>query len=214
LDPRVSISVLVDYMLAETAGGRRAVLKAAKSSLGRTYFAPYYGAARKAIRDYHSGRSSALTEEIGRIKAQLHAPRKPQHAALLLNNLRALSDYREHFADVSLRHTSKRFSGVPVQGIVITCEPTLSGMLSHGRKENAANVIVEFGEEAPNQEAANYTTELIFRASGLTFETPPAGAQLWHPGSGSEWSLKKSMARTWHVIEAACEEIAARWPGI
>jgi hypothetical protein len=201
-------------MLAETAGGRRAVLKSAKSSLGRTYFAPYYGFARKAVRDYHSGSASALSDGIGRLTAELRTPRKPQHAALLLNNLRVLADYNERFRGVRLQHANRRFTGLPVRGIVVTCEPTLSGILTDRGGDIPTNVIVEFGEEEPSQEAANYTTELIYRASGSSFGTPAAGAQLWHPGSGSEWRLKKSLARTWRDIEAACEEIAARWPGI
>jgi hypothetical protein len=132
----------------------------------------------------------------------------------VVNNLRVLSDYGRNFKDVHLAHTNRKFVGLPVKGIVVTCEPTLSGLLTEQGHEAPVNILVEFGEEAPTQEAANYTTELIFRASGRTFETLPGGAQLWHPGSGTEWLLKKSKTSTWRNIEAACEEIAARWPGI
>jgi len=87
-------------------------------------------------------------------------------------------------------------------------------MLNESNSEFAVNVIVECGEEAPNQASASYTTEIVYRACGGTFHTSPKGAQLWHPSSGSQWFLKKSLIRTWRNVEAACEEIAARWPGI
>lgn len=151
MDPRLSISVVVDYMLAETAGGRRAVLKSAKSTLARTYFAPYYGFTRKAVRDYHSGSLTAISEGIAHLRGQLRAPRKPQHAARLVNNFRALTDYNEHFQDIRLQHSNKRFIGLQIRGIVVTCEPTLSGTISIAGRANAANVIVEFGEDEPNR---------------------------------------------------------------
>jgi hypothetical protein len=201
-------------MLAETAGGRRAVLKSIKSVLGREYFAPYYGFSRKVLRDYNSGKASALSDGINQLKLELRNPGKPQHLARLSNNLRALADYNRNFRRVRLTHTNRKFGGLPIRGIVVTCEPTISGILAGQVRDTPMNVIIEFGEEAPTQEAANYTTELIFRASGATFKTPPDGAQLWHPGSGAQWFLKKSKAKTWRDIEAACEEIAARWPGI
>jgi hypothetical protein len=200
--------------MAETAGGRRAVLKSAKSTLGRTYFAPYYGFSRKTVRDYHGGDGSALVNGIKKLQAELSSPRKPQQEARLANNLRALADYHDNFRGAQLQHANKQFTGLPVRGIIVTCEPTLSGTMKINGADVPVNVIVEFGEEEPNHDAANYTTQLIYRASGGTFNTAPVGAQLWHPGSGSEWYLKKPLARTWRNIEEACEEIAARWPGI
>lgn len=214
MEPKISISVLVDYLMAPTASGRRRILKTAKTTLGKQYFAPYYGVARHTLRSHHSGNALILPTTIASLRSELKEAKKPQHRARIENNLRVLSDYRDKFSDTVLEHVGRRFQASPVGGILVSSEPTLSGVLVERGRRFSTNVIVECDEVSPIQRMADYTTELIYRACGATYETDPRGAQLWHPGSGAQWYLKKHLASRWREIEAACEEIAAIWPGI
>lgn len=214
MEPKISISVLVDYILAPTASARRAILKSIKSRLGSAYFAPYYNTARQTLRAYHSGNKAALPATIISLRNQLKEPRKPQHRARLEHNLRVLGDYRARFQGIEFEHTGKRFQALPIGGVLITAEPTLSGLLTENGSTIQANVVVECDEIIPSGPMANYTTELIFLASGETYKTDPRGAQLWHPSSGSQWYLERHVPKRLREIRAACEEIAARWPGV
>jgi hypothetical protein len=214
MDPKLTIATLVDYLLSETAGARYRVLQTAKSALGTKYFAPYYKPSRDAIRSFHSGNADILKETIDSLRREMRNAPTPQQRSRLENNIRALLDYQAKFTKIRLMHVGKRFQALPINGLQITSEPTLSGTLSERRLEMPCNVVINFHEEMPTQREVDYMVELVYRASGSTYKTAPGGAQLWHPRTGKRWKLKMPGARRWHEIEIACAEIASRWPTI
>lgn len=212
--PRLTIRTLVAYLTAEGAHQRFTILQNMKSQLGRRHFAPYYSDARRAIRAHHSGGSAALGRSIERLLRAKRDANRPTDIARIDNNLRVLTDYRGRFAEELLIHQGQLFEPIVLRGVRVSVEPTLSGTLAHKRRTINCNVIVGTQADAPNDAEVNYSLEILYQGSGLTHPTPTAGAQYWHPASGSAWYLDRSSKRRWRDIEEACAEIAVRWPSI
>ncbi|HEY1681780.1 MAG TPA: hypothetical protein VGF98_09110 [Candidatus Tumulicola sp.] len=212
--PRLTIRSLVDYLTATGAHQRFTLLQNMKSQLGKRFFAPYYQASRRAIRDFHRGDPDALDREVMRLlRAQREALRASE-TARLENNLRVIADYRDAFSDEALQYIPRRFQPLIIHGVRISTEPTLSGIIPHGKKLIACNVLVDTQADEPDDAEIDYALELLHRGSGLTNPTTAAGAQYWHPSSRGAWILDRPSIRRWRDIQDGVAEIAARWPTI
>jgi hypothetical protein len=218
--PRVTINTLVDYLSAGGPRQRFAVLKNAKQNLGRRAFAPYYQAARQAIRRFHSGDAQMLNSEIQRLRRELRdlpppiEPRDKVRRAKVENNLRVIADYRDSFGDVEFEYARQQFEAIMVNAVRVSTEPTLSGRLVRRRATIEANVIVECHEEEPTDDELEFTAELISRLSAQSHPTPVSGSQVWHPASGTVYSLTRQSSRRWDDIRQACREIVLQWPTV
>ncbi len=213
--PRLTIRTMTDYLTATGAHQRFTILENMRNQLGRRRFAPYYQRARMAIRAFHSGTPDALNAEIARLLRQLRDESRPSEIGKVNGNLRVLTDYDEHFADEPLVHEGGQFEPLVIHGVRISTEPTLTGTISAGRgRRMPCNVIVDTQAEAPDGAEIDFVLELLHRGSGQTHPCPPRGAQYWHPGSGDSWTLTSPSVRRWRDIEAACREVALRWPTI
>lgn len=212
--PRLTIRTMTDYLTAPGAHQRFSIIQNMKSQLGQRRFAPYYQDARRAIRRYHSGDDDALEDEIQRLLRARRDAVRPTEAARIDNNLRVVTDYREHYADEPVTHKGRRFTPLLLEGVRISTEPTLSGTIEERRAQTPCNIIVDCQAEAPDEAEVDYALELLYRGSGLTHPIPPRGAQYWHAASGETWTLARSSTRRWRDIEQACHEIVLRWPTV
>jgi len=212
--PRITMRRMSDYLTAAGAHQRLMIIQSMKSRLGRRHFAPYYQAARLAIRAHHGGDDQILETEIQRLLRERRDAIKPTDIARIENNLRVISDHRDQFASEQMEHLSTRFAPLNLNGVRITVEPTLSGRLVVGKKVIEANVMVDTRSDRPDDDQIEYVLEMLHRGSGLTRPAPASGAQYWHPASGYAWSLNRASIRRWRDIEDAAHEIALRWPTI
>lgn len=212
--PRMTIRTLTDYLTSAGAHQRYTVIQNMRSRLGRAAFAPYYQDARLAIRRYATGAEDHLEDEIQRLLRERRDADRRYDRTKIDANLRVITDFRENFGDEEIHHIGRRFAPLSVNGVRISTEPTLSGALGDGRQAIPCNVIIDCQEEAPSVTEVRYALEILHRGAGRTHETAPRGSQYWHAGTGEVWVLERPSVRRWRDVEAACREIALRWPTV
>lgn len=212
--PHMTMRTLTDYLTSSGAHQRYIIIQNMRNRLGRRAFAPYYQGARSAIRKYAAGERSHLERQIQRLLRDRAAAITTYEQHKIDANLRVITDYRGNFGDSDILHEGRQFAPLVVEGVRVSTEPTLSGSVTSGRRRIPCNVIIDCQEEPPIEAEIDYALELLHRGAGVSNPAPPAGVQYWHPGSGDVWSLGRPSIRRWRDIQAACREIALRWPTV
>lgn len=210
---QISIKGLVDYMTGSPAK-QRTIIKQHKYPTDDDSHAKiiYYREAKERIQGFHKSQheSDWLLNQSEHL-ASLAKISAGQVKSRLEHNVRAINQYKLHFADRKFEVLEQLKLGIIVDDVAISVTPDL-----HVKEKGKEKIIkFHFGSEPLSEDAISIYSQAMFEASQLAdLSLPSSSILLLDISSGTEHKGARLGSRMRKQIEAACLNISAIWDKI
>ncbi len=218
-DPRISLNKLAEYLVASPRRRRRLILDQIETVVYKT---GWYGRARAVLQRFICDPARTpdfLKAAAVRLRDRASEPDVDKFdAQCLRGSARAIEaflpiaeDFR--YEDAIAVPGARRDSFLNVSGVRVSVAPDIS-IIAPGTERRIGGVKLHFGVTYPlNQEARRYAVAILFSFIEATGGTPLSGlCDAVDVFTATYESAPRAIKRRLEDVEAACEEIAERWP--
>jgi hypothetical protein len=220
-EPRISINSLAEYLTAPPVR-RGAIVKAHKRP--RPVVVAHYAQAQKPIVEFLAaggGSGAYLLRAAERLEAMAAQSGRPARTRMLLDSAAALQRFAGALDVFTLPGPVSAVMPGPtpylnLSGVRVSVRPEL--LYTVPSRNQAGLVKLYFSKTRPlSPEEAWYTTAALYRwgadVAGLGESLVPQRCLVLDVFAGRTFAGARAFTRRLAELEAACEEIALRWPG-
>ena len=209
---KISLKGLAKFMTGGAAAQRKILWDFKHPDPEGSAQARYYKEARDRIAAFHGHQHADgwLSQQAGTIAS--HAlTSAPAAKVRLQNNARALRAYERHFGDRQFEILPDLSLELTYSGVRVSVQPDL-----HVRELGREKIIkLEFSKKEPNAKAVKIMAQGLFEAATKAALGLSSTDVLYLDCvRGTAHKGARVGARMGKEIEAACQNIAALWPGI
>jgi len=209
---KISLKGLAKFMTASAVAQRKILRDFKHPDPEGSAQARYYKEARDRIAAFHRHQHGDgwLSQEAGTIASHALAS-TPATRVRLQNNARALRAYERHFGGRQFEILPDVSLDLKYAGVRISVQPDL-----HVREQGREKIIkLEFSKKEPDGKAVRVIAQGLFEAASNAHLGLSSGDVLYMDCvRGAAHKGARVGARMAKEIEAACQNIAALWPGI